>query len=111
MCTLDQRLNEYNSSKTSPNRDCISDYSLQPLHLKLAWKACLSKTDAAVSNEVFTLLVSLVPYLTKELAFYLFNEVDATLEYDQSSHFPQHGSGGLFEVTEFFSALAASCLN
>ena len=73
MCTLDQRLNEYNSSKASPNRVYISDYSLQPLHLKLAWKACLSKTDAAVSNEVFTLLVSLVPYLTKELAFWLFN--------------------------------------
>ena len=51
------------------------------------------------------------PYLTKELAFCLFNEVDATLEYDQSSHRPQHGSGGLFEVTEFCSALAASCVN
>jgi hypothetical protein len=79
-------------------------YCLQTTHLLLAWKTCTRKADAAVSAQVYQLLVSILPSCPSSLAIPLLKAVQASL--DQQSHKKQRDY--LFEVSEFCSALAAA---
>lgn len=79
-------------------------YCLQDSHLLLAWKTCTSKADAAVSSEIFQLLVSILPALPDEMAVTLLTHVQMSLRgsTEKRDYMP--------EVAEFCSALAASAL-
>jgi hypothetical protein len=70
----------------------------------LAWKTCTRKADAAVSAQVYQLLVSILPSCPSSLAIPLLKAVQASLV--QQSHKKQRDY--LFEVSEFCSALAAA---
>ena len=113
MCTLDQRLKFFDPIETQQqDLSDLSEYALQPHHLHLAWKACLSKTDVAVSTEMMTLLVSLLPFLNEKLALNLLDEVDSTLGTTLvNSPRQQQSAGSLIEVAEFCGALVTSCSN
>eukprot|EP00814_Leptocylindrus_danicus_P009486 CAMPEP_0116046932 /NCGR_PEP_ID=MMETSP0321-20121206/28569_1 /TAXON_ID=163516 /ORGANISM="Leptocylindrus danicus var. danicus, Strain B650" /LENGTH=3883 /DNA_ID=CAMNT_0003528673 /DNA_START=195 /DNA_END=11846 /DNA_ORIENTATION=+ len=78
---------------------------LQSKQLLAAWRVCTSKADAAVSSEVYALLVSLLPTLTDDLAIELLSAVQATLR--QSLH-NAAGNDNLLEVAEFCHALATA---
>lgn len=97
MCDKGKASEEINLSNGRTNEFC-----LQASHLLLAWKTCTSKADAAVSSEVYTLLVSILPSLPVELAIYLLTAIQKSL---------QDGSDNdkydfLPEVSDFCSALA-----
>jgi hypothetical protein len=77
-------------------------YCLQASHLQLAWKTCTSKADAAVSAEVYQLLVSILPSLPKDLATPLLTAIQKSLKDSTMKH------DYLFEVAEFCSALATT---
>ena len=84
---------------TSPmqTEKTLNPYCLQLSHLLLAWKTCTSKTDAAVSAEIYNLLVSILPSLPEELAIPLL----------QAIHSEVHkGNHNFFEVSEFCVAIA-----
>eukprot|EP00594_Rhizosolenia_setigera_P017554 CAMPEP_0178974318 /NCGR_PEP_ID=MMETSP0789-20121207/22383_1 /TAXON_ID=3005 /ORGANISM="Rhizosolenia setigera, Strain CCMP 1694" /LENGTH=2735 /DNA_ID=CAMNT_0020662625 /DNA_START=1162 /DNA_END=9369 /DNA_ORIENTATION=- len=70
-------------------------------HLLLAWKTCTSKADAAVSAEVYQLLVSILPALPNSLAIPLLSEIKKSL------HESNEKKDCLFEVAEFCAALAS----
>jgi len=92
MCTKDEPLEETSTASNGmPNACCLN-----ASHLQLAWKTCSSKLDAAVSAEVYHLLVSILPSLPIELAVDLLNIIRNSC------------SDCLFEVAEFCSALASS---
>ena len=77
-------------------------YSLQDSHLLLAWKTCTSKADAAVSTEIYQLLVSILPSLSSGMAVTLLSAVQMSLRgsTEKRDYLP--------EVAEFCNALAAS---
>ena len=81
----------------SPNSFC-----LQTAHLLLAWKTCTRKADAAVSAQVYQLLVSILPSCPVTLAITLLKAVQSSLV--QSTEKRDY----LFEVSEFCSALASA---
>ena len=83
------------SSGVGPNAYC-----LKTSHLFLAWKTCTSKADAAVSEEIYHLLVSILPSLPNSLAIPLLQAVESSLKDTKRDY--------LFEATEFCSALASS---
>ncbi len=98
MCTRDEIL-EGEESKDLPNggKDMIPNaYCLSSSHLNLAWKTCASKLDAAVSSEIYQLLVSILPSLPNELAVELLNTIRKSCD------------DSLFEVAEFCSVYATS---
>jgi hypothetical protein len=68
--------------------------------LLLAWRTCASKADAAVSEEIYHLLVSILPSLPNLHAISLVRAVEDTLNAAKGS--------SLFEVAEFCGALATS---
>eukprot|EP00804_Cyclotella_cryptica_P003556 CCRYP_002177-RC/>CCRYP_002177-RC protein AED:0.09 eAED:0.09 QI:151/1/1/1/0.8/0.83/6/655/3175 len=72
-------------------------YCLKLSHLLLAWKTCTSKTDAAVSAEIYNLLVSILPSLPEDLAVPLIQAIRS--EVDKGNH-------NFFEVSEFGCAIA-----
>lgn len=72
-------------------------YCLKLSHLLLAWKTCTSKTDAAVSAEIYNLLVSILPSLPADLAVPLIQAIRS--EVDKGNH-------NFFEVSEFGCAIA-----
>lgn len=77
------------------------DYCLRTNHLLLAWKTCTKKADAAVSAQVYQLLVSILPFCPSNLAIPLLHAVQTSLrESDEKRDF-------LNEVADFCSALAA----
>lgn len=78
-----------------------SEYCLQASHLLYAWKTCTRKADAAVSLQVYQLLVSILPLCPVSLAIPLLKAVQASL--DDVSEKRDY----LFEVSEFCSALAS----
>eukprot|EP00816_Leptocylindrus_hargravesii_P003383 CAMPEP_0196807370 /NCGR_PEP_ID=MMETSP1362-20130617/7352_1 /TAXON_ID=163516 /ORGANISM="Leptocylindrus danicus, Strain CCMP1856" /LENGTH=3994 /DNA_ID=CAMNT_0042181271 /DNA_START=105 /DNA_END=12089 /DNA_ORIENTATION=- len=80
---------------------------LQSKQLLAAWRVCTSKADAAVSSEVYALLVSLLPTLTDDLAIELLSAVQATLR-QQSSQGGAGNDNNLLEVAEFCHALATA---
>lgn len=79
-----------------------NSYCLQDSHLLLAWKTCTSKADAAVSTEIFQLLVSILPSLSSGMAVTLLSAVQMSLQgsTEKRDYLP--------EVAEFCSILAAS---
>jgi len=92
MCTKDEPVEHVPAGKTMiPNAYCLNSS-----HLELAWKTCESKLDAAVSAEVYQLLVSILPSLPNELIVELFKTIRNSCK------------DSLFEVAEFCSAYATS---
>ena len=79
-------------------------YCLQTSHLLFAWKTCLRKADAAVSSQVYQLLVSILPLCPVDLANPLLLAVQTSLKEtdDKKDH--------LFEVSEFCASLASGNL-
>lgn len=76
--------------------------SLQISHLLLAWKTCIKGTDAAVSTQVYQLLVSILPSCPSSLAIPLLNAVQKSLlESDEKRDY-------LNAAAEFCAALAAA---
>lgn len=75
---------------------------LQTSHLLLAWKICTSKADAAVSNEVYQLLVTILPCLPSALAITLLKAIQTSL------HDRNEKRDYLVEVAEFCEALSTS---
>ena len=74
-------------------------YCLQASHLLFAWKTCTRKADAAVSLQVYQLLVSILPLCPSSLAIPLLQAVQKSLhESDEKRDY-------LYEVSEFCSAL------
>lgn len=91
--------------------DAMSDgdddrYCLQASHLLLAWKTCINKSDAAVSAQIYKLLVSVLPELPSSLAIPLIEAIRSSLDQGggekQSDHF--------YEVSEFCCAIAKKLL-
>ncbi|CAB9501188.1 Ubiquitin carboxyl-terminal hydrolase puf [Seminavis robusta] len=76
------------------------EFCLRTTHLLLAWKTCTRKTDAAVSAQVYQLLVSILPSCPSSLAIPLLNAVQNSLT--ESDEKQDH----LNEVADFCSALA-----
>ena len=95
MCNRDEPIED--RPDLTPNAYC-----LQVSHLKLAWKTCTSKADAAVSAEVYQLLVSILPTLPDNLAKPLLTSIQDSL------HEIDDNRDCLFEVAEFCSALASA---
>eukprot|EP00957_Ditylum_brightwellii_P020384 1537492-Ditylum_brightwellii.AAC.1 len=100
MCEKDEPLED--NSIVSKAGVTPNEYCLKAEHLLLAWKTCTSKADAAVSDEVYQLLVSILPNLSNDLALPLIHEIQNSLKggADKKDH--------LFEVAEFCSTLASS---
>jgi ubiquitin carboxyl-terminal hydrolase 9/24 len=96
MCERDALIDEFKGTM-KPNTYCLQDS-----HLILAWKTCTSKADAAVSSELYQLLVSILPTLPNEMAVTLLTHVQMSLRSstEKRDYMP--------EVAEFCSALAAS---
>eukprot|EP00567_Pseudictyota_dubia_P007508 CAMPEP_0197442408 /NCGR_PEP_ID=MMETSP1175-20131217/8425_1 /TAXON_ID=1003142 /ORGANISM="Triceratium dubium, Strain CCMP147" /LENGTH=3192 /DNA_ID=CAMNT_0042972873 /DNA_START=42 /DNA_END=9620 /DNA_ORIENTATION=- len=99
MCALDKPL-EGDATESVEVGMVANRYCLKPSHLLLAWKTCTSKADAAVSTEVYKLLVEILPSLPNDLAITLLKEIQKSLA-DRSEK-----RDYLFEVAEFCSALA-----
>jgi hypothetical protein len=90
MCCRDQAvLGQISSSSIGTNAYCLKES-----HLLLAWKTCTNKSDAAVSDEIYQLLTSILPSLPILLAISLLKAVQLTM----------HTS--MIEVAEFCSCLA-----
>jgi hypothetical protein len=85
------------TGERAPNMFC-----LQTSHLLLAWKTCTRKADAAVSAQVYQLLVSILPPCPSSLAIPLLKAVQASLFQSKEKR------DYLNEVSEFCSALAAA---
>ena len=89
-------------------------YCLKASHLLLAWKTCTNKADAAVSAQIYQLLVSILPSLPSSLAIPLIEAIRSSL--DQKGN-TTSSSGGVekqwdhfFEVSEFCCAIAEKML-
>ena len=92
MCTKDELFEDApETTNLVPNQYCLNSS-----HLQLAWKTCASKLDAAVSAEVYQLLVTILSSLPNDLAVDLLNTIRNSC------------GDSLFEVAEFCSALAAT---
>lgn len=95
MCERDNAAES--TGERAPNMFC-----LQTSHLLLAWKTCTRKADAAVSAQVYQLLVSILPSCPSSLAIPLLKAVQASLFQSKEKR------DYLNEVSEFCSALAAA---
>jgi hypothetical protein len=94
MCERDQPVP---NATRRPNEFCLTSS-----HLLLAWKTCTSKADVAVSDEVYRLLVSILPTLPDSLAITLLSAVQTSLlSKDLKRDY-------LSEVAEFCSVLSTS---
>ena len=104
-----------NASTSMMSDDAESDdyntYCLQASHLLLAWKTCTNKADAAVSSQIYKLLVAILPDLPSQLAIPLIQAIQSSLDQPkavagggekQSDHF--------YEVSEFCCAIAKKLL-
>jgi len=89
MCTKDEPVNSAQFPDLVPNQYCLNSE-----HLNLAWKTCESKLDAAVSAQVYELLVSILPSLPDELAVNLLNTIRKSC------------NSNILEVAEFCFSLA-----
>jgi ubiquitin carboxyl-terminal hydrolase 9/24 len=96
MCERDVVIEGFEGTMT-PNTYCLQDS-----HLVLAWKTCTSTADAAVSSELYQLLVSILPSLQYEMAVTLLTHVQMSLRSSTERRYY------IPEVAEFCSALAAS---
>ncbi|KAG7367521.1 ubiquitin carboxyl-terminal hydrolase [Nitzschia inconspicua] len=76
-------------------------YCLNISHLLLAWSNCTRKIDAAVSAQIYQLLVSILPSCPSRIAIPLLREIrDSLVQQDNEKQ------GNLAEVAEFCTALA-----
>lgn len=91
MCTKDEPLDAAQFPDLVPNQYCLNSE-----HLNLAWKTCESKLDAAVSAQVYELLVSILPSLPDDLAINLLNTIQKSC------------NSSVFEAAEFCFSLAKS---
>ena len=82
-----------------------NQYCLKASHLLLAWKMCMNKADAAVSAEIYHLLVSILPSLPEDLAIPLIHAIHESLA--QTS---DKGNHNFYEVSEFCCAVAKRML-
>lgn len=90
----------------SPTRN--TDYCLQASHLLLAWKTCTRKTDAAVSAQIYQLLVSILPSCPVHLAVLLLKAVQESLVQGGQNN---NNIDFLTEVSDFCEALAVANSN
>lgn len=101
MCDNDDNTSEGGASNpvASPmqTEKASNPYCLKLSHLLLAWKTCTSKTDAAVSAEIYNLLVSILPSLPEDLAIPLLKAIGSEVS---------KGNHNFFEVSEFCCAIA-----
>eukprot|EP00536_Pseudo-nitzschia_multiseries_P011383 jgi/Psemu1/326427/estExt_fgenesh1_pg.C_3830003 len=95
-----------------------SDYNaencLQTSHLLLAWKTCTRKTDAAVSAQIYQLLVSILPSCPVNLAVVLLKAVQQSLIQGTTvgiSNGTNTNNDCLTEVSDFCEALAVANSN
>jgi hypothetical protein len=91
MCTKDEPIDTAQFPHLVPNKYCLNSE-----HLNLAWKTCESKLDAAVSAQVYELLVSILPSLPDELAVNLLNTIRKSC------------NSSIMEAAEFCFSLAKS---
>ena len=91
---------ERDSSDTVVEGMAPNMYCLQTSHLLLAWKTCTKKADAAVSAQVYQLLVTILPSCPKNLAIPLVEAIQASLA--------NKDNRDLNEVAEFCAALASA---
>jgi ubiquitin carboxyl-terminal hydrolase 9/24 len=94
---------EFDTGVESVGQQEPNKYCLQTSHLLLAWKTCTRKADAAVSAQVYQLLVSILPSCPSSLAIPLLKAVQDSLF--QNSKDKQEN---LIEVGEFCTALAVA---
>jgi hypothetical protein len=80
----------------TPNLHCLNIS-----HLLLAWNNCTRKTDAAVSAQIYQLLVSILPSCPSKIAIPLLTEIRESLD-----HQSKDKQDLLVEVAEFCTALA-----
>lgn len=76
-------------------------YCLNVSHLLLAWNNCTRKTDAAVSAQIYQLLVSILPSCPSKIAVTLLTEIRLSLVQPDKEK-----QDNLLEVAEFCTALA-----
>jgi hypothetical protein len=91
----------------------IKKYCLKASHLLLAWKTCTNKADAAVSAQIYQLLVSILPSLPSSLAISLIEAIRFSLDQRGSvlsSGVIEKQSDHFFEVSEFCCAIAVKML-
>ncbi|KAL3923844.1 MAG: hypothetical protein SGILL_001410, partial [Bacillariaceae sp.] len=86
----------------SSNERPPNTYCLQESHLLLAWKTCTRKTDAAVSAQIYQLLVSILPSCPASLAIPLLKAIRDSLVQTNDKQ------DNLVEVAEFCTALAVA---
>eukprot|EP00537_Pseudo-nitzschia_pungens_P003953 CAMPEP_0172367922 /NCGR_PEP_ID=MMETSP1060-20121228/24635_1 /TAXON_ID=37318 /ORGANISM="Pseudo-nitzschia pungens, Strain cf. cingulata" /LENGTH=3187 /DNA_ID=CAMNT_0013092347 /DNA_START=34 /DNA_END=9597 /DNA_ORIENTATION=- len=94
--------------------DDSAEYCLQTSHLLLAWKTCTRKTDAAVSAQIYQLLVSILPSCPVNLAVVLLKAVQQSLIQGSSVGITNGGNTNndcLTEVSDFCEALAVANSN
>ncbi len=82
-----------------------AEYCLQPSHLLLAWQTCTRKIDAAVSAQIYQLLVSILPSCPIRLAVLLLKAVQESLGQNNTN------MDFLTEVSDFCEALAVANSN
>jgi len=104
MCTRDDDTGMVVTTTDGEQQQEPNKYCLQTSHLLYAWKTCLRKADAAVSNQVYQLLVSIIPLCPSNRAIPLLRAIQTSLH--ESSNLRDH----LFEVSEFCTALAGANL-
>lgn len=93
---------KYKSTQQQSDHAESNQYCLRTSHLLLAWKTCTRKADAAVSAQVYQLLVSILPSCPSNLAITLLKAIQTSL------HESSEKRDYLNEVAEFCSALAAA---
>jgi len=100
--------------------DYDTEYCLKTSHLLLAWKTCTRKTDAAVSAQIYQLLVSILPSCPVGLAVLLLKAVQQSLVQGSQPNISSSAgisNGGnihndcLTEVSDFCEALAVANSN
>jgi hypothetical protein len=94
---------EFDTGVESVGGQVPNKYCLQTSHLLLAWKTCTRKADVAVSQQVYQLLVSILPSCPSSLAIPLLKAVQGSL-FQNSKEKQDY----LIEVAEFCTALAVA---
>ena len=111
MCDRGQSLSNVHDEETMADDE---KYCLQASHLKLAWKTCTNKSDAAVSAQIYKLLVGILPELPSALAIPLIEAIRSSLDHNTNNN-KAGGSGEkqsehFHEVSEFCCAVAKRML-
>ena len=111
MCDRGQSLSNVHDEEAMADDD---KYCLQASHLKLAWKTCTNKSDAAVSAQIYKLLVGILPELPSALAIPLIEAIRSSLDHNTNNN-KAGGSGEkqsehFYEVSEFCCAVAKRML-